>query len=107
MVSTLYHFYTYLVRQGLVYLQNLPSAAVAHVLGPRPGERILDMCAAPGVCVRVCVWGGGGGWVGGWVGVGVGVWVCGCGWVGGWVGVGVWVCECGCVQPKTHASSSP
>lgn len=21
---------------------------VGHVLGPRPGERILDMCAAPG-----------------------------------------------------------
>lgn len=29
-------------------LQNLPSVVVGHVLGPRPGERILDMCAAPG-----------------------------------------------------------
>lgn len=29
-------------------LQNLPSVVVGHVLGPRPGERVLDMCAAPG-----------------------------------------------------------
>lgn len=29
-------------------LQNLPSVVAGHVLGPRPGERILDMCAAPG-----------------------------------------------------------
>lgn len=29
-------------------MQNLPSVVVGHVLGPRPGERILDMCAAPG-----------------------------------------------------------
>ncbi|KAJ8419185.1 hypothetical protein AAFF_G00006840 [Aldrovandia affinis] len=33
---------------SLVFLQNLPSVVVGHVLGPRPGERILDMCAAPG-----------------------------------------------------------
>ncbi|XP_061778205.1 tRNA (cytosine(72)-C(5))-methyltransferase NSUN6 [Nerophis ophidion] len=32
----------------LLFLQNLPSVVVGHVLGPRPGERILDMCAAPG-----------------------------------------------------------
>ncbi|XP_028826636.1 putative methyltransferase NSUN6 isoform X2 [Denticeps clupeoides] len=31
-----------------VFLQNLPSVLVSHVLGPKPGERILDMCAAPG-----------------------------------------------------------
>ncbi|KAL1270531.1 hypothetical protein QQF64_029547 [Cirrhinus molitorella] len=31
-----------------LFLQNLPSVVVGHVLGPRPGERILDMCAAPG-----------------------------------------------------------
>lgn len=31
-----------------VCMQNLPSVVVGHVLGPRPGERILDMCAAPG-----------------------------------------------------------
>ncbi|MEQ2200841.1 hypothetical protein XENOCAPTIV_003893, partial [Xenoophorus captivus] len=27
---------------------NLPSVVVGHVLAPRPGEWILDMCAAPG-----------------------------------------------------------
>lgn len=31
-----------------IFLQNLPSIVTAHVLGPKPGERILDMCAAPG-----------------------------------------------------------
>uniref|UniRef100_A0A4W4DV71 SAM-dependent MTase RsmB/NOP-type domain-containing protein n=1 Tax=Electrophorus electricus TaxID=8005 RepID=A0A4W4DV71_ELEEL len=31
-----------------LFLQNLPSVVVGHVVGPRPGERILDMCAAPG-----------------------------------------------------------
>ncbi|XP_053714615.1 tRNA (cytosine(72)-C(5))-methyltransferase NSUN6 isoform X1 [Synchiropus splendidus] len=36
------------VLPGLVFLQNLPSVVVGHVLGPQPGERILDMCAAPG-----------------------------------------------------------
>lgn len=36
------------VLPSLVFLQNLPSVVVGHVLGPRPGERILDMCAAPG-----------------------------------------------------------
>lgn len=29
-------------------LQNLPSIVCARVLAPQPGERILDMCAAPG-----------------------------------------------------------
>ena len=29
-------------------LQNLPSAIVSHVLDPRPGQRVLDLCAAPG-----------------------------------------------------------
>ncbi|XP_030385033.1 putative methyltransferase NSUN6 isoform X2 [Scaptodrosophila lebanonensis] len=29
-------------------LQNLPSIACVRVLAPQPGERILDMCAAPG-----------------------------------------------------------
>ncbi|MXQ94208.1 hypothetical protein E5288_WYG004048 [Bos mutus] len=27
---------------------NLPSAVVSHVLDPQPGEKILDLCAAPG-----------------------------------------------------------
>ncbi|XP_005094968.1 tRNA (cytosine(72)-C(5))-methyltransferase NSUN6 [Aplysia californica] len=31
-----------------VFSQNLPSMACAHFLGPQPGERVLDMCAAPG-----------------------------------------------------------
>jgi len=29
-------------------LQNLPSIITAHVLDPKPGWRVLDMCAAPG-----------------------------------------------------------
>ncbi|XP_072010299.1 tRNA (cytosine(72)-C(5))-methyltransferase NSUN6 isoform X2 [Engystomops pustulosus] len=36
------------VLPGYIFLQNLPSAVVSHVLHPRPGERVLDMCAAPG-----------------------------------------------------------
>uniref|UniRef100_A0A3B3I1V2 NOP2/Sun RNA methyltransferase 6 n=2 Tax=Oryzias latipes TaxID=8090 RepID=A0A3B3I1V2_ORYLA len=36
------------VLPSLAFLQNFPSVVVGHVLGPRPGERILDMCAAPG-----------------------------------------------------------
>eukprot|EP00850_Spirogloea_muscicola_P002253 SM000008S22342 [mRNA] locus=s8:1135794:1139339:- [translate_table: standard] len=37
----------------LIFLQNLPSILAAYVLGktrasPRPRERVLDMCAAPG-----------------------------------------------------------
>uniref|UniRef100_UPI00358FD1EA tRNA (cytosine(72)-C(5))-methyltransferase NSUN6 isoform X2 n=1 Tax=Myxine glutinosa TaxID=7769 RepID=UPI00358FD1EA len=31
-----------------LFPQNLPSVVVGHVLNPQPGERILDMCAAPG-----------------------------------------------------------
>jgi 16S rRNA C967 or C1407 C5-methylase (RsmB/RsmF family) len=31
-----------------LFPQNLPSALVSHVLNPQPGEKILDMCAAPG-----------------------------------------------------------
>ncbi|XP_031560428.1 tRNA (cytosine(72)-C(5))-methyltransferase NSUN6-like isoform X2 [Actinia tenebrosa] len=36
------------VLPGLVFPQNLPSVVTGHVLGPQPGETILDMCAAPG-----------------------------------------------------------
>ncbi|XP_077124434.1 tRNA (cytosine(72)-C(5))-methyltransferase NSUN6 isoform X1 [Ranitomeya variabilis] len=36
------------VLPGYIFLQNLPSAVVSHVLDPQPGERVLDMCAAPG-----------------------------------------------------------
>ena len=37
------------VLPHLLFLQNLPSVVVGHVLGPCPGESILDMCAAPGL----------------------------------------------------------
>lgn len=36
------------VLQGEIFLQNLPSIITAHALDPQKGERILDMCAAPG-----------------------------------------------------------
>uniref|UniRef100_A0A0D9X765 SAM-dependent MTase RsmB/NOP-type domain-containing protein n=1 Tax=Leersia perrieri TaxID=77586 RepID=A0A0D9X765_9ORYZ len=36
------------VLEGEIFLQNLPSVVTARVLDPQPGERILDMCAAPG-----------------------------------------------------------
>ncbi|XP_072432026.1 tRNA (cytosine(72)-C(5))-methyltransferase NSUN6 isoform X1 [Chiloscyllium punctatum] len=36
------------VLPSLLFLQNLPSVVVSHVLDPKPGERILDICAAPG-----------------------------------------------------------
>ncbi|XP_071495613.1 tRNA (cytosine(72)-C(5))-methyltransferase NSUN6-like [Diadema antillarum] len=36
------------VLPGQIFLQNLPSIVAGHVLSPRPGEAVLDMCAAPG-----------------------------------------------------------
>ena len=36
------------VLPGTLLLQNLPSAIAAHVLAPKPGERVVDLCAAPG-----------------------------------------------------------
>ncbi|XP_057854316.2 rRNA (cytosine-C(5))-methyltransferase NOP2C isoform X1 [Cryptomeria japonica] len=36
------------VLKGEIFLQNLPSIIAAHVLDAKPGEKILDMCAAPG-----------------------------------------------------------
>lgn len=35
-------------EQGLVYVQDCSSAWVSHLLAPCPGERVLDLCAAPG-----------------------------------------------------------
>jgi len=35
-------------REGRVYLQSLSSMAPAVALGPLPGERVLDIAAAPG-----------------------------------------------------------
>lgn len=37
-----------LATEGLVYMQDEASQLVAHVVGARPGERVLDACAAPG-----------------------------------------------------------
>ena len=44
------------VLPHLLYLQNLPSVVVGHVLGPCPGEIILDMCAAPGLSSIPTIW---------------------------------------------------
>jgi 16S rRNA C967 or C1407 C5-methylase (RsmB/RsmF family) len=38
----------YLTREGKVYLQGIASMLPVLVLDPKPGEKILDMCAAPG-----------------------------------------------------------
>ncbi|MDT7687971.1 MAG: rRNA (cytosine967-C5)-methyltransferase [Acidobacteriota bacterium] len=37
-----------LSRDGLIYMQDEASQLVAHVVGARAGERVLDVCAAPG-----------------------------------------------------------
>jgi 16S rRNA (cytosine1407-C5)-methyltransferase len=37
-----------LIKDGLLYCQSLSSMLPALVLGPAPGERVLDLCAAPG-----------------------------------------------------------
>lgn len=37
-----------LALEGRIYIQDEASQLVAHVLGARAGERILDACAAPG-----------------------------------------------------------
>ena len=34
--------------EGLFTVQDQASQLVAHLLGPQPGEQVLDMCAAPG-----------------------------------------------------------
>ncbi len=35
-------------REGLLFDQSYPSIILGHILEPKPGERVLDMCAAPG-----------------------------------------------------------
>lgn len=35
-------------EQGLFMPQSRAAMAVAHIVQPRPGERVLDLCAAPG-----------------------------------------------------------
>ena len=37
-----------LVSDGSIYLQDEASQAVSFLLDPKPGDRILDLCAAPG-----------------------------------------------------------
>jgi 16S rRNA (cytosine967-C5)-methyltransferase len=37
-----------LSRDGLIYLQDEASQLVSHLLGAQPGDRVLDVCAAPG-----------------------------------------------------------
>lgn len=37
-----------LYQQGLIYIQGLSSLFVPLVLDPQPGEKVLDLCAAPG-----------------------------------------------------------
>lgn len=37
-----------LALEGLIYTQDEASQLGAHVLGAQPGERVLDVCAAPG-----------------------------------------------------------
>lgn len=36
------------IKEGRLYIQGLSSMVPALVLDPRPGERVLDLCAAPG-----------------------------------------------------------
>jgi len=38
-----------LAREGLLVIQSRGSAAVAEVLDPQPGERVLDLCSGPGI----------------------------------------------------------
>jgi 16S rRNA (cytosine967-C5)-methyltransferase len=37
-----------LFQQGFYFIQDEASQMISHLLGPQPGERILDACAAPG-----------------------------------------------------------
>ncbi len=39
---------TFLYRNGFVYPQSLPAYLTSLVLDPKPGEVVVDMCAAPG-----------------------------------------------------------
>ncbi len=55
-----------LMTQGLVVPQSRASATVVEVLAPQPGERILDLCAGPGIKsgqIAAALGGGGGGLV--------------------------------------------
>lgn len=41
-------FFSHVLKKGLAYVQSLSSMVPAKVLNPKPGEIVLDMCAAPG-----------------------------------------------------------
>ena len=45
---TLEAFYADLLQKGILYSQGLSSLLPVLVLDPKPGEDVLDMCAAPG-----------------------------------------------------------
>lgn len=36
------------IESGIVQSQSIPAAYVGHVLDPKPNEKIIDLCAAPG-----------------------------------------------------------
>ena len=40
--------YRHIHAAGLYYLQEPSAMAPAELLDPQPGERVLDLCAAPG-----------------------------------------------------------
>ena len=44
------------VLPSALFLQNLPSIATGHVLNPRSGDVVLDMCAAPGKLDALYIW---------------------------------------------------
>ena len=35
-------------REGLFYVQDVSSMMAAHLADPKPGDQVLDLCAAPG-----------------------------------------------------------
>ena len=49
-VNKLFHNPSFsMLDREVFFAQNLPSTLVSHNLGPRPGDIVLDMCAAPGM----------------------------------------------------------
>jgi 16S rRNA (cytosine967-C5)-methyltransferase len=50
-----------LAAEGAIYMQDEASQLVAHVVGARDGERVLDVCAAPGSKTTQIAAGAGGG----------------------------------------------
>lgn len=48
LLETVRSFEAISFSRGLCIVQDEASQLIGHLLGPRPGERILDVCAAPG-----------------------------------------------------------